>query len=111
MYKFANEAVLATEVGASVSAAGLMLVFLPLLITRLREMRGELPVWVTDRFRWAVRIVALLVSVPATAATLGLLTLWNVAELSVATGYLTLATVWIVMATGVLSTWALTVRR
>lgn len=100
-----DSATLAAEVGGALALEGLMLVFLPVFLDRLRSNKEALSAkWITIS-RFIIWLAAALVIVPAAAATLGLVTLWDQANYARATAALTMISIWLVVGYTILTVW------
>lgn len=97
-----DPSILTAEVGAALGILGLLLVFLPLLLGAVADASGG---QASQRERnWRLRerwVVPVLMAVAATDATLGLVTLWDWADVATLTGWVLLALIWGVVALSV----------
>ena len=98
--------VLGAEVGGgAISLTGLLLVFLPFFLDRLRAAKDGASV---STLRWLRRLMwltAAAVMLPAAAATSGLVTLWGIQDLAVLTAVLVTVALWTVAAFALLTVW------
>ncbi len=101
----AEQSVIEAEVSGLIALSGLMLVFLPFFLDRLRSRSEGLPVMQLRLLRALAWLTALLVIVPAVGAILGLLTLWGFVALSGLIGGITVIAIGSVAAYTLLTVW------
>jgi hypothetical protein len=99
---------LGVEIGAALAILGLLLVFLPLFLSAIRQAAGGREPARTRRLRIAQAwVVPGLIALAAADATLGLLTLWGTCDLGKPTAISLVVLVWLVAS---LSAWAVATR-
>ena len=96
--------ILIAEVGAAFGVLGLLLVFLPLFLERVVEADREAASMRELRTRLVQSwLVPLAITLAASAATTGLLTLWGTAGLAKPTALLLMVTTWLAVALAILA--------
>ena len=101
----AEPGVLEAEASGLIAISGLMLVFLPFFLDRVRAARERLPRNSLRRLTALVWFTALLVGLPAAGSAFGLLTLWRIADASGLVAWMTLGSVVLVVIFTLLTVW------
>ena len=86
----ADPALLEAEVSGLIALAGLMLVFLPFFLDRVRAHREASSAAWNGLFRLLIALTGLLVLIPCLGAALGLMTLWGAVAMAAPVGFLSL---------------------
>jgi hypothetical protein len=101
----AEPGVVEAEVSSLIALSGLMLVFLPFFLDRVRGARERLSRVSLRRMTLLIWLTALLVGLPAIASAFGLLTIWRVVEASGLVGWMTLISMCLLVTYTLVTVW------